>query len=353
MPLLIKEKMLNKSSLSATKTVGNKGEKGFSLIELIIAMVIFLIVTGASYGLLQIAQRSRKTVNQQVPLTKNVRLALNLLGRDTYNAGFDYPLKFSVNLPDDRIATLLGITADADNNPDSIPPVIAGNNITVNTFATPNTTTDQVTFLFKDSTFNLVGVTVPTDKRISKPLTISAIGTTGINQVTIAAASGTTAACRVNDIYVVTGGSGSALVVATTLTAPDTVIFAAGDVLGFNQNGGTAPIRSLTPSYTMQKVTLVTYFVTADGILTRRVYANALPAQNWVDQPLVYGVEDFQIQYILVDGTVSNNPSAGAAVRQIRYTVTAKASDLNAAGQPYRVTMTSTFGTRNLGYDTN
>ena len=63
-----------------------------------------------------------------------------------------------------------------------------------------------------------------------------------------------------------------------------------------------------------------------------------------------------------------DNPSAGPdgipgnaddvqnnldAVRQIRFTVNVRSLELNAARQPYRSTMTSTFSTRNLGYDAN
>ncbi|MEJ7623179.1 MAG: hypothetical protein WKF34_04240, partial [Pyrinomonadaceae bacterium] len=82
--------------------------------------------------------------------------------------------------------------------------------------------------------------------------------------------------------------------------------------------------------------------------------------------PMVYGVEDFQIQYVMDDGTLSNNPSAGtdgiagtaddtpsnlAAVRQVRFTISVRSIENDQRGQPYRATMTSTFGTRNLGYD--
>ena len=339
-------------------------------------MIIFLIVTGAAYGVLLVAKRSRTTVSQQVQLTKNVRLALNLVGRDTYNAGFDYPIKYSVNLRDNKMQILLGLPVDTGTTDDPIPPVIAGNNINLNTFANPNTKTDQVTFLFKDSSFNLVGAVTPTDKRVSQPLTVSSLTPAGnINQATIASSSGTNAACSVNDIFVITGSTGSALGVVTAKTSttvngvpvPDKVQFANGDVLGFNKNGTTSPIALLTPSFSMQRITLVTYFVTADGILTRRDYANsstATTAQPFTDNPLVYGVEDFQIQYILNDGTISDDPSAGTnpnngdptklnLVRQIKFTVNAKSSELNEAGQPYRVTMTTTFSTRNLGYDVN
>lgn len=363
--------MLNITNLPDSKISSRtNNQSGFTIIELIIAMIVFLIITGAAYGVLLVAKRSRTTVNQQVQLTKNVRLALNLVGRDTYNAGFDYPIRYTVNLWDDRMQVLLGIPVDTGTADDPIPPVIAGNNVNTNTFAVPNTQTDQVTFLFKDSSFNLVGDVVPTDKRVSQPLVVSSLTPNGsINQAAIAPSSGTNAVCNVNDIFIITGSTGSALGVVTAKVKTDTVQFASGDILNFNRNGTLSPIASLAPSFSMQRVNLVTYFVTADGVLTRRDYANSSTAtvtQPYTDNPLVYGVEDFQIQYILDDGTISDNPAAGAngsistgdptklnLVRQIKFTVNAKSTELNAAGQPHRVTMTATFSTRNLGYGVN
>jgi hypothetical protein len=79
-------------------------------------------------------------------------------------------------------------------------------------------------------------------------------------------------------------------------------------------------------------------------------------------------VENFQNQYVLDDGTQSDNPSAGAdglpgtsddvqsalaKVRQIRFTIYVRSTEKNATGQYQRVNMTSTVSTRNLGYDAN
>lgn len=129
------------------------GESGFSLLELLVSMVIFLIVTGAIWGLLRVAQQGRSSVSEQVQLAKSVRLSLNLIQRDAYNAGFGYPLGNTVVLPDNRIATRLGIPTDSDTTRDTVPPIISGNNVTLSTFNTaPNIRTDQVTFLYKDST---------------------------------------------------------------------------------------------------------------------------------------------------------------------------------------------------------
>lgn len=366
---MIKEKsMQNNQNSHNPKFAARINEQGFSLLELVVAMVIFLIVTAAIYGVLQTAQLSRSVVNEKVQLNKNVRLSLNLLGRDTYNAGYGYPLKSTVILPNNRISTLLGIPADADNTRDTVPPIIAGNNITVNTVnGGAGALTDQVTFLFKDTTFNLIG---PVGREVSQPLSIFApTNAAGVSE--IAPTSGTNSSCRINDIYLVTGSTSSTLALVTGLSGTNKVQFSNGDVLGFNQLGGAGFLSGITVPASLQRVKMVTYFVTADGVLTRREYANvppAIPAVASVDEPLVYGVENFQIQYVLNDGTISNNPSAGPngilgdgddnqaileAVRQVRFTIDVRSTELNSSGDPYRVSMSSTFSTRNLGYDAN
>ncbi len=352
----------NLNPSNSNEIVTNKNDRGFTILEVIVAMTIFMIVSGAIWGVLRVALMSRSTVNQQVQLAKNVRLALNIIGKDTYNAGFGYPLKSTVVLPDNRISAAIGIPVDIDTSRDTVPPVIAGNQITTDAFnTTANTKTDQITLLFKDSTFNVVS-------GVSTPLNINAATTTSGGIDEIVPISGSNSSCRVNDIYLVTGNTGSTIGLATALNGTSAVQFSNGDLLGFNQTGTSGPLRGITLPASLMRIKMITYFVASDGTLTRREFANITPAVAYVDEPLVYGVDDFQIQYIMDDGTVTNNPSAGpdliagtaddiqsnlTAVRQIRYTVSARSIDLNSAGQPYRETMTSTFSTRNMGYDVN
>jgi len=343
----------------------SRDERGFSLIELTVSLVMFLLVTAAVFGLLQVARQSKSVVNENSSLNKNVRLAMGIIGRDTYNAGYGYPLRNTVVLPDNRVSALLGIPNDANTTRDTVPPIIAGNNITLNTYNTvANVRTDQITFMFKDSTFNPVG-------GVSQPLNINAATTSGTGIDEIVPISGSNTLCRVNDLYLITGNTGSTLGVSTRLSGTNIVQFANGDPLGFNLTGATGPLRGIVVPASIQRVRMITYFVTADGVFTRREYVNvppATPAVGFADEPLIYGVEDFQIQYVMDDGTLSDNPSAGpngipgdaddtpsnlAAVRQARFTISVRSTEMNSANQPYRMSQTSTFSTRNLGYDVN
>jgi len=356
------------NTTSLEKSGKFSGQRGFSILELVTAMAIFIIVTGSVWGVLEVARNSRNVVSKQTQTAKNVRISLNLMGRDTFNAGYGYPIATSVIMPNNSVSTLLGIPADTDNTRDFLPPIIPGNDLRANTYnTTAGVMTDQITLLFKDNTFNVIAAPTPSptptpgptpDTRVSRPLKINAATTsgTGIDEI-VPLSPADNSSCRVNDLFLVSGGNGSTLGVVTGLVGTDTVQFANGDALGFNLTGTTGQLRAITTPATMQRVTMVTYFVTADGVLTRREYVNVAPVGanppiNFVDEPLVYDVENFQIRYIMDDGTLSDNPNTNlTSIRQVRFTVSVRSRELNSAGQPYRETMTSTFSTRNLGYD--
>lgn len=334
------------------------GESGFSLLELLVAMSIFLIISATVWGLLRAAQQGRTTVTEQTQLAKNLRMSLNLISRDAYNAGYGYPSASTVILADNRISNTLGVPVDSDMTRDTVPPVIAGNNITLNTFnQTANTRTDQVTFLFKDQSFNA-------GSGFSQPLQIATRSTTSGGVVELASSTGNSS-CRVNDLYLLTGQTGSTLGVATGLSGANTIQFASGDALAFNETGLAGVLNTISAS-SIYRVRMVTYYVTADGTLMRREFVNVQPTAAFVDQPLVYGVENFQIQYVMDNGAVTDNPSAGpdgiagngddvqlnlTAVRQMRFTVSVRSIEKNSMGQPFKESMTTTVSTRNLGYE--
>lgn len=328
-----------------------KGEQGVTIVELIVSMILFMMVTGVVLGLVTAARQSRKTIDNQVQLTKGARLGLNLLGRETYNAGYGYPVDSSVRIPDGRLSARLGTTPDANATRDPVPPIIAGNDLNVNNYnQAPGTMTDQVTFLFRDNTFNVVS-------GVSRPLNINAVSTnlaTGIDEVV--PISGSNAGCRRNDLFLVTGNNGSALAVVTGLDGTDKLQFANSDILNFNLAGASGPLTAIQTPGSMVKVVMVTYFVTADGVLTRREFANDETAGGpFVDMPLIYNVENLQIQYSMDDGSLLDDPPTAnlEQVRQVRFTVSIRTNERDPQGAPVQITQTSTFSTRNIGYDAN
>ena len=66
-------------------------EKGFSLIELMIAMTVTLIVSGAIYGLLTAGSNAFRREPEIADRQQNIRLAMDLIARDVYTAGAALP----------------------------------------------------------------------------------------------------------------------------------------------------------------------------------------------------------------------------------------------------------------------
>ena len=94
----------------------NRRETGFSLIELMISLSVFLIFTAAIYGVLRIANVQKSTVNSQTDVMRNLRLSLNTIGRDAVNAGLGYS-RIGGNMPDNLTNVRMGLPADAMRHP--------------------------------------------------------------------------------------------------------------------------------------------------------------------------------------------------------------------------------------------
>jgi len=77
--------------------MGDK-QQGFSLVELMLVLVIFLVVTGAVFGLLDTAQTRYRAEQQFLESFQGARLGVELMVRDIHNAGYPPPYTFAGNL---------------------------------------------------------------------------------------------------------------------------------------------------------------------------------------------------------------------------------------------------------------
>jgi prepilin-type N-terminal cleavage/methylation domain-containing protein len=331
-------------------------QSGFTLLETVVSMAIFTIVMGAIYGLLHVARSGRLNTSQRTEVLQNARVALNTIGRDAINAGVGYP-NLGALIPDDRLS-IIGLSADGDTTPDFLTPVYAGDNAN----SVNGVMTDQVTFLFVDDSFNN-GASVP----------ISAIDDPSGTQTQLTVQAGfNNGPCNVGDLYLITGNNGSAIGTLTSKSGTNILNFAGTDPLGINSPGAASAIDNVVAPASVLRLTWVTYFVadqdgngTGTGTLMRRVYGGFNTATNslinWVDQPLAFGVENLQVQYVLADGSVVDAPDRVLMpdIRQVRLAITVRSQDrdpknidpVTGQAQPFRATLTSSFSTRNLVYE--
>ena len=344
------------------KFAAKTGEKGFTMIELIVALAVFLVGVAAIYGVARIATIQRNTVNTRTDQLRSARIAIEYIRRDALNAGYGYHRTGGV-VPDNIGNNLFGLGTDADADRDYLTAVMSGNERNSNSLNFGGKT-DVVAFINRDTTFN---GGLPADYTIKTPLT----GGTAAN-LTIAAT--TLNNCKIYDLYLIESGGSLGVTqiigMATSKPDADTLQFAPGDPLNVNQSmtatGHSQNLLALnTVKGTLKRLNLVSYSVTPAGVLIRKRFGNREDkgfSEQVETRELVYGVSDFQIKYFLENGTIVDDPSNGNngrvnqqnmnGVVQIQVSITI-ANDPNdgqpRAGSP--ITITEYISTKNLRYE--
>jgi prepilin-type N-terminal cleavage/methylation domain-containing protein len=69
----------------------NRQDRGFSLVELMVAMTVTLIVSAAIYGLLTSGSNAFRREPELSDRQQNIRVAMDLVARDVFNAGASLP----------------------------------------------------------------------------------------------------------------------------------------------------------------------------------------------------------------------------------------------------------------------
>jgi len=66
-------------------------EKGFSLVELMVAMTVTLIISGAVFQLMSAGQTAFRREPELADRQQNIRMGMNVLGMDVYRVGYGVP----------------------------------------------------------------------------------------------------------------------------------------------------------------------------------------------------------------------------------------------------------------------
>lgn len=352
-----------------------KTQRGHTLIELMIAMVIFLIVIGSIYGMLQVGRVDRNRSSRRTDILKNARSAIHLIGRDALNAGLSYHQKGAV-VPDNLISNILGVPADADSNRDRLTGVIAGDNLfTNNLLGNSGEKTDIISFAYRDTEFN-DGTTIALKNVLN--------GTSNEIARLVTKKGDEAKAVKAYDLILVESDSSQLAVMVTAEHDLDEFDVAPTDPLGlnlpFNGTGSsssllvkcTATVTEDCTSYlaSAKRFHWVSYKVKTDGTLVRIVYGNntGKPFDEQIrEQPIAYNVRDLQFRYVLADGTVWDNPAVGPdgiagtvddtpdklnLIRQVSVTLKVQSTEADEnTGEFNIITLNATFSTRNLEYD--
>jgi type II secretory pathway pseudopilin PulG len=349
-----------------------RSEAGIGLVEVMVSAVVFLVITAAVFGLLQVARIDRNRASRRSDTLKNARAAMHLIGRDALNAGLSFNTNGGYG-PDDVLMNRLGLPQDNDSDRDRLLAVVPGNNINTNNLQTGRT--DVVSFIYRDMDFN-DAETVQLASVAASP------SNAAVPRVTLKPSNtqlcGNTAnpdpCVTTYDLFLIQTNNTQVVAMATAVPSTTTVDFAPGDPLGLNQAwNGTGNNQSLLKGASvslMEKFYWVSYSVSSDGTLIRTVFGNntgGAAADQIRQQPLAYGIQDMQIRYVLSDGTVADDPTVGpdgikgtaddtpgsmSLVCQVVVTLKVQSTELDETRHtPETITVSSTFATRNIAYD--
>jgi type II secretory pathway pseudopilin PulG len=96
---------------------GSSPEAGFSMVELVVAMLITLIVSGAIYGMIVSGSNSFRREPAITDRQQNIRVAMDSVARDVMNAGNDIPAWVQLFTPGlNSIGTLVSPDANASSS---------------------------------------------------------------------------------------------------------------------------------------------------------------------------------------------------------------------------------------------
>jgi prepilin-type N-terminal cleavage/methylation domain-containing protein len=312
------------------------GDAGFSLAELLVAMLIVLVVMGATMTSLSSAFRHVENARGMIDVNNNLRIGADLMVRDFIQVGQGLPTGRVIQVPNGTGALRFqrphpqGSTCTQfDAGITTLPAVIVGPGCGP---AIGGVATDLVTTLAVDSMLDSVPV-YSSDMlgghwaRIALPPQCSAgtppncttfVAGTYTGGIDVSTGSGDD--ISVGDLMMFTKGSASALVYVTAVDGSQTFTFASGDPMNLNQFGGSLngtadDLEATTPTGNntamVSRVRMISYYLdnTIDPTTPRLIRH-----MNWGDNGLAvnqrgmtvaFAIDNLQFSYDLVDGVTN------------------------------------------------
>jgi prepilin-type N-terminal cleavage/methylation domain-containing protein len=351
----------------------SRKSNGFTLLEVMIAMLVTLIVLGGALQLFTQSMRTSDLTVQRSEVQTEVRAALNQIERDLSQAGTGVPqggipIPSAASLGTDPnfacdISTCY-LVADAPFTQGSLYSVTPGNAIGPNITGGP-IPSDAIKITYVDPNVNWSAYLTSTITAAGTNVTMPAGTTPAVNDTAVGISPG--------DAVLLQNSNGSAVGMATSVSAT-AIAFAASDPLNINQStaptGNIAAIATKGPpvSYPLTKVSrlvMITYFlqavvpvVAADGPDSR------LMRQEGAHPPVPVAehIEELQITYDIIDSTgvlvanlpnaVTGTPPASAPnqIRKININITGRSFRAGLKNQVQRVNLSTSIGPRNLSF---
>lgn len=350
--------------------------RGFSLIELLIAMALGLVVLGATMQLFKSGMDATRLVTQSSEMHQNVRATLNLMAKDVSMAGSGLPSGglalpygagstpsfFAVNPAQAWLANntypanyMYGIISGVGNG------IEIGNGPTI---AATGKASDAITVVYADYAFplNQYTVTFPVatnpngDLVTFAPPAVPPAGFPAIQSPT---------GIQVGDLILLSNNAGNAVGEVTGITpvgAKTNIAFANGDPLNMNQTGAANGniARIIAGGATIAtRIWAVTYFIEVPAAATGQMPRLMRQVNGQKPMPVADNVINLAITYDMCDGTngpncsgIQNAQAAPFSPNQIhKVNIQVMGQTLNSYGNKSRSTVLATsVSTRSLDF---
>ncbi len=338
-------------------------ENGFSLVELMIALTVTLIVSGAIYGLLTSGSAAFRREPELADRQQNIRVAMDVVARDVFNAGAALPTFSQVFTLNDGaggsctgaqglngcgVAGALGTGAAAARAPgDGGDP--SANTDVIELLSTDETCPLQTVCVAPGGSPGTIGVagTYASRQRVPACLTLPGLVLLADNDffgIHPAQGVGTGGAVPCPGGSVVNNGS----VLLLNPVQPEWSWTGTGgsgaEPLPVFLQGARVVRFAIAPSTDPQETAPALWRSTSgrfasDGSAVPDPFATGFPGTGSPWQIVARGIEDLQIEYMAGDGLWHNRPPLSVTgdwttlVRRVRITLSARATAQNLQGE--------------------
>lgn len=350
-----------------------KSEHGFSLLEVIVALFVMLIVTGAIFALMRDSLKTSTAALEMSDGQESVRTAHEYLNRDLINVGDGLNSINNIRVPVNFVTnylTLNPVTDPATPGFVNLALLTSDNNVLPNTpvlgaapAANVRSTpllTDRISILQTERPASSDTGRVGTET--FTPITLAA---NAINPATGLAAVSPADIDRfaVGEIYFITSAAGAIFVSVTDRqgvgTANPFLVFGAGDALGLNS---AEQLNFITAAATLptsvSRMKIIHYYVNDNGLLMRRVFGVRNAGFN--ESVIAEHAVSLQFRYFLNLHDAAGNMAQPEAqlttseqqveTRQVEVTLTMETPHTLQNGQRQQITMTTSTSVRNMQF---
>lgn len=342
-------------------------EKGFSLMEVLIALVMMMVVTGAIFGLMRDSMKTSHAALEMTDAQESARTGQEYITRDLVNTGDGLNSINNIRVPQNFVTnylTLNPITDPATPGIINLGQVTADNNLPANTVVlgtAPVVTVRSAPFL----TDRITILQMETRPEIFTPITLAAGALTPIDGVA-AVSPVDIDKFSVGEIYFITSAVGGIFATITDRqgvgTPTPVLVFGAGDVFGLNSLGAGGQLDVITAGATLPisicRMKVIHYYINSDGLLMRRVFGVRNAGFN--ESVIAEHAASLQFRYFLnlrdANGNVAQPVAQFATsqeqveTRQVEVTLTVETPRALQNGQPQQISMTTSTSVRNMQF---